>query len=175
MSMRFLAQVCLLLALSVPVHAGEARLPRHPAPSPDGSLIAFSWQGDIWTVFADGGTSAVRNPSHTYAAAGTYTVALTVTDDGGATDATSQPVTVEPSTGITLTAIGYKVRGVRYVDLTWVGTSADVDIYLDSVLKTTTTNEGSYTDNLGRNSGTFVYQVCEAGTSNCSNEATVVF
>jgi len=33
----------------------EARMPRHPAPSPDGNLIAFSWQGDIWVVSSRGG------------------------------------------------------------------------------------------------------------------------
>ncbi len=35
--------------------AVEAPLPRHPAPSPDGTLIAFSWQGDLWLVPAAGG------------------------------------------------------------------------------------------------------------------------
>jgi hypothetical protein len=39
----------------------------------------------------------------------------------------------------------------------------------------TTTNSGAYTDNLGRVSGTFVYQVCEAGTTTCSNTASVTF
>ncbi|MDQ7088241.1 MAG: S41 family peptidase [Acidobacteriota bacterium] len=45
----------LLVATSWPAAALEARLPRHPAPSPDGSEIAFSWQGDIWLVPAQGG------------------------------------------------------------------------------------------------------------------------
>lgn len=35
--------------------AAEALLPRHPAPSPDGQTIAFSWQGDIWLVASEGG------------------------------------------------------------------------------------------------------------------------
>jgi len=35
----------------------EAPLPRHPAPSPDGALIAFSWQGDIWVVASEGGVA----------------------------------------------------------------------------------------------------------------------
>jgi hypothetical protein len=101
-----------------------------------------------------------------------------VTDDGGATDATSQSVTVtEPSTGITLTAIGYKVKGRHKTDLTWTGaTSAKVDVYRDGELGTTIPNTGSYTDNIDRlGGGSYIYQVCEEGTSTCSNTATVVF
>ena len=45
----------------------------------DGSTGATSWSWD----FGDGGTSAVQNPSHTYSAAGTYTVVLTVTNSCG--------------------------------------------------------------------------------------------
>ncbi|MFB7948541.1 collagenase [Kitasatospora phosalacinea] len=45
-----------------------------------------------WT-FGDGSSSDQRNPSHTYAKAGTYTVALTVTDANGRTTATPASVT----------------------------------------------------------------------------------
>lgn len=34
---------------------GSIILPRHPAPSPDGGQIAFSYQGDIWVVPREGG------------------------------------------------------------------------------------------------------------------------
>ncbi|HKY61425.1 MAG TPA: PKD domain-containing protein, partial [Gemmatimonadota bacterium] len=40
----------------------------------DGSVVGWSWD------FGDGGSSTSQNPSHTYAADGTYTVTLTVTD-----------------------------------------------------------------------------------------------
>lgn len=54
----------------------------------DGTIASRAW------TFGDGGTSTATNPSHTYAAAGTYSVSLTVTDNGGATNTKTQSVTV---------------------------------------------------------------------------------
>ena len=56
---------------------------------PDGSLTRFAWD------FGDGQTSTEANPSHTYAAPGTYAVRLTVTDNQAVTDRENQSVTVE--------------------------------------------------------------------------------
>ena len=59
----------------------------------DGSIVSRSW------AFGDGGTSSATNPTHSYAAEGTYTVTLTVTDDDGASDSASAQVTVTAPVG----------------------------------------------------------------------------
>lgn len=55
---------------------------------PDGTVTSYAW------TFGDGGTASGVSPSHTYAAAGTYPVTLTVTDDDGATASLTKDVTV---------------------------------------------------------------------------------
>jgi serine protease len=140
----------------------------------DGTIESWAWS------FGEGtASSTARNPTHTYAAGGTYTVTLTVTDNGGATGTTSQSVEVSAPAagGITLTATGSKVKGVQTVKLDWKGaTSGSVDIIRnDAKIATVGLNTGSYTDSIGKGSGTYKYKVCETGsTTACSNEVTVI-
>lgn len=54
----------------------------------DGEIVAWAWD------FGDGATAEGQSPSHKYARPGTYTVKLTVTDDQGLTDETSQEIRV---------------------------------------------------------------------------------
>ena len=84
---------------------------------------------------------------------------------------------IAPVVDITLSAVGYKVKGVMKADLSWSGTtSLNVDMYRNESVITTTVNDGTYTDNINqKGSGTFTYKICEAGTNVCSNESIVAF
>src|SRR5439155_1350168 len=74
---------------------------------PDGSIAAYAW------TFGDNATSTSQNPSHTYAAGGTFTVTLKVTDNLGATGSVSHTVTLVPVATVTvsLASPGVVVRG----------------------------------------------------------------
>lgn len=58
------------------------------ASSAAGSIVSWDWD------FGDGNVSTDQNPSHSYAAANTYTVCLTVTDDAGCSTTYCEDVTV---------------------------------------------------------------------------------
>jgi PKD repeat protein len=55
---------------------------------PDGTIISYAWS------FGDGGTATGAVVSHSYAATGSYTAQLTVTDNGGKTAQVVRTVTV---------------------------------------------------------------------------------
>jgi PKD repeat protein len=135
-----------------------------------------SWSWD----FGDSvGTSTAQDPLYIYDSPGTYTVSLTATNMYGSDTITKIGyITVtEPSTGITLTAIGHKVKGRKTTDLEWSGASnGSIEIYRDGILITTTENDGFYIDATNsRGGGSFTYQVCEIGGSFCSNVVTVYY
>jgi PKD repeat protein len=65
-----------------------ANLDGRASSDPDGTIASYAWE------FGDGTTGTGPSIAHPYAKAGTYTVALTVTDDDGATGRTTASVTV---------------------------------------------------------------------------------
>ena len=86
--------------------------------------------------------------------------------------------TTPPTTPTNLTATAFR-QGTVKVDLAWAGGASSIEVYrqkpgaVSLVLIATTTNNGSYRDNLGRRpaSGTYTYRVCTAGTTLCSGNA----
>lgn len=142
--------------------------------SDDNGISSYSWD------FGDGNSSTSASPSHTYGADGDYSVTLTVTDTAGQADSNTQTVSVssgDPGGDISLSLNGYKVKGRHTVELSWSNaTSADVDIYRNGSVLTTTANDGAYTDATNnRGKATYTYQVCETGTTSCSEQVSVNF
>jgi glucose/arabinose dehydrogenase len=138
----------------------------------DGTLTAaLAWTSDRDGFLGTGGSVTVSTLS-----VGTHVLTAAVTDSGGLTGSATRTVTVTATPAISLTARGYKVKGVNTVDLTWTNASSStVQVYRNGVSRTVS-NSGSLTDNIGtKGSGTYVYKVCETGTAKCSNEVTVVF
>lgn len=111
---------------------------------------------------------------------GTHTITAAVTDGGGLSGSATITVTVtenEPAPGISLSAVARKVKGNRFVDLTWSGaTTSNVTVIRNTTTTFLTPNDGAHTDALsGKGGGSFTYQVCNSGTSTCSNTVTVTF
>jgi hypothetical protein len=86
-------------------------------------------------------------------------------------------LTVTRISDLTLSVNAYKTKGKKFAELTWSGgNSTLVDIYRDGSLITNatgTSNDGEYIHGPFSAGKPATYQVCEDGTSNCSNKVTV--
>ncbi|MEJ2310028.1 MAG: S8 family peptidase [Gammaproteobacteria bacterium] len=132
----------------------------------------------VWTsslddqIGTDGSFTAVLSD-------GTHTITATTSDSGGNTGSDSIIITVGGSSGdeISLEVSTYRIRGIKYVDLTWSGAnSTNIDVYRDGVLIATTANDGAYTDNINAvGGGSYTYKVCEEGTDTCSDTVEADF
>jgi PKD repeat protein len=133
----------------------------------DGSIASYNW------AFGDGtsGVVTTKSTTHDYPKAGSYTVTLTATDNGGASAAVSKRINP-----ISLSARGYKQNGQQKVDLSWNGPSgSSFDVYRNGA-KIATVVSSAYTDNVtNKGPGSYSYKVCGAAFSSCSDQATVSF
>ncbi|WP_431279650.1 PKD domain-containing protein [Leifsonia poae] len=90
---------------------------------PDGSIASYAWN------FGDGGTATGATASHLYAAGGTYTIGLTVTDNKGGQGSTTRSVTVTAPAGNTLAQDAFtrtisNAWGTADVGGAWTGAGA---------------------------------------------------
>jgi PKD repeat protein len=106
-----------------------------------GSPTSWAWD------FGDGGTSTAQNPSHSYAAAGTYTAKLTATNSGGSSSA-STTITVTssstppPTTGVTVvgSSTTYSGTAVTGISISAPAGTAAGDVLVAAI--TADTNPG---------------------------------
>jgi len=163
----------------------------------EGSAVTFvasatdSQDGNLtpsirWTGFVNGSSSDLGTGSGftQLLSPGTYSITATVQDSGGMSASRqvgltvvpySAPPPAAPAAAITLTARGFKSRGLQRVDLRWSGSSdSSVAVYRNNVQIMTTPNDGSQSDAINvKGSATYTYRVCDS--SGCSNNATVRF
>ncbi|GAA0693695.1 hypothetical protein GCM10009104_21360 [Marinobacterium maritimum] len=133
-----------------------------------GSLIVTDddQRNPVALLFAGSSTRTFGNPIDQVLAS------FNVVIDG---DETAPPP--PPPNTLTLIAQGYKTKGVQHVDLSWSGAVAPtVEVWRNDALIETLNNTEHYTDALNvRGKGMYHYQVCETGTTSCSNRVSVSF
>ncbi len=139
--------------------------------SPDGS--------SGWSIIATLGLNSQAYSDTGLAASSTYFYRVSAFNVNGSTGFSSASATTPvapPPPALSLTAVGYKVKGISKVDLSWTGATG-VDIYRDGTKVGTNVGGTSYTDNINsKGTGTYTHKVCTTGsTSTCSNTTTTVF
>ena len=139
---------------------------------PDGNLSEWQWS------FGDGQTSSARDPSHAYGSGGTFTVRLTAKDTEGETATATRQLTVPgPATPLGLTLTTSSTSTTQKVTLNWSRAQGSiVYIYRDGLVLQSSPNDGvlAVTKNAS-GAATYVFKVCEAATTICSNPATAQF
>ncbi len=139
---------------------------------PDGDLTAWQW------TFGDGDGTPVRDPYHAYTAPGTYTVTLTTKDHEDAAATISRQVTVPgPQTALGLTVTTRTETTKHISDLVWSRAQGErLYLYRNGLVLNSTPNDGKQSvSKVASGSATYIFKVCEAASTICSNPVTAVF
>jgi Fibronectin type III domain len=128
-----------------------------------------------WTVVA---TLALNSQSFSntgLAASTTYFYRVSAYSALGMSGFASASATTPVAPAISLTAAGSRVKGISKVNLSWSGATG-VDIYRNGAIVAPGVGGTTYTDTLGKVTGTYTHKVCVAGSATtCSNTTTTVF
>lgn len=135
----------------------------------DGSIASYAW------TFGDGASGSGDRASHEFPGNGKYRVRLVVTDDKSAESSQIQMVRVEAPREIKLRANSVAMAKGAPTHLKWTGAgSKTVAILRNGKHIADAPNNGRFLDTmLKRFRKEARYQVCEPGTSICSNEVLV--
>jgi hypothetical protein len=148
----------------------ESRFEIERSPNGTSAWTLIDTVGSNVTSYSDTGLSPLTTYFYRVRAANGF-------GDSGYTNIASDTTPDNPGGAIVLDGVGFTLGKKQTVDLTWTGaTTANVEIYRNGELIDTDVNDGAYRDSLGKDvTGTFVYEVCEEGTSECSNTLEITF
>ncbi len=139
------------------------------------TLELLSDDGLSWTPVETLGVDVAAYIDTGLSALTTYRYRLNAFNAAGPSEWTEIDATTLPDSTISLSATGYKIKGVQHADLSWDGITGTADIYRDGEL-VATQNGASHQDIIGnKGGGSYAYHVCEADTANCSAITTVTF
>ena len=156
------------------------------ASDPDvGDSLTFAiTAGNTGTAFAiasgTGQLTVANSAALDFETTQSFALTVEVTDTGSLSASATVTVNLNDvaeggiSLSATLQGRVNKKTGEQKIRLEWSGaTGTNVDVKRDGAVIATTANDGTYTDSV--TSGTYAYQVCEAGTANCSKSESVAF
>jgi hypothetical protein len=144
----------------------------------DIGIAAVTWVSDNGTSGQAAGTTT-WSASGIALSEGSNTITIHAYDDAGNEAIDQLQVTYNPTSPnmITLSASAYKLKNDKFAELTWSGAASErIDIYRDGGLIPDAAgipNDGVYLHGPFNSGKPGTYQLCEAGSSNCSNEITV--
>lgn len=149
----------------------------HSGSNEDGFRVerADAGQGN-WTVIATLGVNASSYADNGLPADTTFDYRVAAFNGSGQNYSGVASGTTDSAPSLSLSASGYKVKGVHTIDLNWSGASP-VDVYRNGSLIQANVGGSSYTDDTGNKGGgaSYSHQVCAAGTSDCSNTTVTNF
>jgi PKD repeat protein len=131
----------------------------------EGKDLRYDWD------FGDGAKGEGHLITHEFERSGNYTVKLMVVDAKNTSAVQSQNIKIKPP-ALSLTGYG-NPRAIRSIaTVLWSGAESEtVDIYRDGRLVATTGNDGKFIDlELGANSKTVRYTLCESDSGRCSED-----
>jgi gliding motility-associated-like protein len=128
-----------------------------------GSITGWKWS------FGDGGNATLRNPAHTYGAAGSYNVVLVVTSSSGCVDSVKRVVAVNPIPNVAFSAdtlLGCAPLCVTFTDASTVATGKITGWSWNFGDGSTSTSQNP--TNCYKNAGMFTVNLTATSDSGCS-------
>jgi len=122
-----------------------------------GSSLTYSWN------YGDGNTGSIQNESHPYAVAGTYNVALTVTNASGCVGSNTQSVVVYPGPNVSFTAQNQCVN----VPVNFINTSTNANSYSWNFPSLSTTSTQQNPTETFTTGGTFQTNLTATSSNGC--------